>query len=129
MFTIEQITAAHSKVKSGADFPNYIKEIKELGVTHYETIADDSSANFYGINNFKSSMPAKFSKINIAEKCNPDQFKADLKAHQEGKTDYLTFRNDCAKSGIHKWKVDLYKLTCTYYDTNGHEILTENIPQ
>jgi len=28
MFTVEQIKAAHSKVKSGADFPSYIKEIK-----------------------------------------------------------------------------------------------------
>ena len=36
MFTAEQIKAAHSKVKSGADFPGYIKEIKALGVTHYE---------------------------------------------------------------------------------------------
>ena len=34
MFTVEQIKAAHSKVKSGADFPSYIKEIKSLGVTH-----------------------------------------------------------------------------------------------
>lgn len=31
MFTVEQIETAHAKVKSGADFPNYIKEIKELG--------------------------------------------------------------------------------------------------
>ena len=36
MFTVEQIKAAHSKVQSGADFPAYIREIKELGVTHYE---------------------------------------------------------------------------------------------
>lgn len=36
MFTVEQIKAAHSKVKSGADFPAYIQEIKSLGVTHYE---------------------------------------------------------------------------------------------
>ena len=32
MFTAEQIITAHSKVKSGADFPNYIKDIKALGV-------------------------------------------------------------------------------------------------
>ena len=35
MFTIEQITEAHSKVKSGADFPAYIQELKKIGVTHY----------------------------------------------------------------------------------------------
>ena len=32
MFTLEQIKLAHSKVKSGADFPAYIKELKALGV-------------------------------------------------------------------------------------------------
>ncbi|MGB4398918.1 MAG: DUF1398 family protein [Daejeonella sp.] len=36
MFTAEQIKAAHSKVKSGADFPAYIQDIKALGVTGYE---------------------------------------------------------------------------------------------
>ena len=41
MFTVEQIKTAHSKVKSGADFPSYIKEIKSLGVTHYEAYVTD----------------------------------------------------------------------------------------
>lgn len=36
MFTTEQIHAAHSKVKSGADFPNYIRDLKQLGVVYYE---------------------------------------------------------------------------------------------
>lgn len=128
-FTIQQIAEAHAKVKSGADFPNYIREIKHLGVTHYETFANDSRADFYGANNFKASMPAKFSEISINELCNSEQFKADLKAHQQGKTDYITFRNDAAKSGIEKWKVDLTNFTCTYYDKKGNTVLTEQIPQ
>lgn len=37
MFTVEQIEQAHGKVKSGADFPKYIQEIKALGVTSFET--------------------------------------------------------------------------------------------
>lgn len=36
----------------------------------------------------------------MAEKANPEQFKSDLKAHQEGKTDYPTFCEDSAKSGV-----------------------------
>lgn len=32
MFTIENIRAAESKIKTGADFPQFIKEIKEMGV-------------------------------------------------------------------------------------------------
>ena len=33
MFTIQQIKDAHSKVKSGADFPQYMQDIIALGVT------------------------------------------------------------------------------------------------
>ena len=38
MFTVEQIELAHSKVKTGADFPKYIKEIKQMGVIGFETL-------------------------------------------------------------------------------------------
>lgn len=47
MFTVEQIKAAHSKVKSGADFPSYIQEIKALGVTANETYVEDGHFNYY----------------------------------------------------------------------------------
>ena len=30
MFTVEQIDQAHEKVKSGADFPDYNQEIKQM---------------------------------------------------------------------------------------------------
>lgn len=36
-FTITEIEQAHEQVKSGADFPNYIKKINELGVKSFET--------------------------------------------------------------------------------------------
>jgi uncharacterized protein YbcV (DUF1398 family) len=58
-----------------------------------------------------------------------DQFRLDLKAHQQGKTDYATFCNDCAKSGVEKWTVRMDQMTCTYYDKAGNELLVEAIPQ
>lgn len=48
MFTVAEIKAAHSKVKSGADFPAYIQDIKRLGVTYYETFVTDGHTDFYG---------------------------------------------------------------------------------
>lgn len=129
MFTIEQVKQAHSKVKSGADFPAYIKDIKQLGVINYETFVSDGHTNYYGIDDYKATTPAKYDELSIAETNNPEQFRADLKAHQQGKTDYPGFCNDCAKSGIEKWIVDTIKMTCTYYDESGNDILIENIPQ
>lgn len=129
MFTVEQIRQAHSKVKSGADFPAYIQEIKALGVTFYETYVEDGHTDYYGANEYKTTAPAKYEKLLIAEAVHPEEFKKELKEHQQGKTDFLTFINACARMGIEKWAVCMDKMTCTYFDASGNEILVELIPQ
>jgi uncharacterized protein YbcV (DUF1398 family) len=129
MFTIEQIKAAHAKVKSGTDFPNYIKDLLNLGVTFYETYVVDGHTVYFGSDNYNTSTSDVYASLTIADTSNIAAFKADLKAHQEGKTDYMTFCNDCAKSGVEKWAVCMDKMTCTYYDISGNEMLTEVIPQ
>lgn len=129
MFTIEQIKAAHSKVKSGADFPAYIKEIKSMGVTHYEAYVSDGRIDYHGENNYTVTNPAIYQPLVIAENPETEKFKAELLAHQQGKTDYLTFIKMCAETGIEKWEICMEKLTCTYFDKAGNKILEEQIPQ
>jgi uncharacterized protein YbcV (DUF1398 family) len=129
MFTIEQIKAAHNKVKSGADFPAYIQEIKKIGVMRYETFVADGHTDYHGENNYKISSGRRYEPLKIAKESNREMFKADLKAHQQGKTDYPTFCKDCAKSEIEKWSVSMDEMTCSYYDQAGREILIEQIPQ
>lgn len=98
-FTIAQIKEAHSKVRSGADFPKYIKAIKKLGVTHYNSYVADGHIDYFDGNNQQVTVPAKYDKLPIAGESNIEAFKTDLKAHQQGKTDFPTFCKDCAKSG------------------------------
>ena len=129
MFTLEQIKAAHSKVKSGADFPSYIKEIKKLGVTHYEAYVTDGHIDYHGANNYTAKVPEKYEPLTIADVAKVQQFKTELIAHQQGKTDYLTFIKMCAETGIEKWEICMDKMTCTYYDKAGNDILVEQIPQ
>lgn len=129
MFTIEQLKSAHSKVKSGADFPNYVQDLLKLGVTCYETYVADGHTDYFGKQDFKISSEEKYDKLIIADNSNLLQFQADIKAHQQGKTNYPTFCADCAKSGIEKWTVDMVKMTCSYYDKAGNEMLVEIIPQ
>lgn len=129
MFTVEQIKTAHSKVKSGADFPSYIKEIKKLGVTHYEAYVTDGHIDYHGANNYTAKVPEKYEPLIIADVAKVQQFKTELIAHQQGKTDYLTFIKMCAETGIEKWEICMDKMTCTYYDKAGNDILVEQIPQ
>jgi uncharacterized protein YbcV (DUF1398 family) len=129
MFTVEQIKAAHSRVKSGADFPDYIKEIKSLGVTHYEAYVIDGHIDYHGANDYTAKVPAKYDPLVIGDTTKSKEFKDELMAHQQGKTDFLTFIKMCATFGIEKWSICMDKMTCTYYDKAGNEILVEQIPQ
>ena len=129
MFTVEQLKFAHSKVKSGADFPNYIKDIKALGVTHYEAYVSDGHIDYHGADDYTAQVPENYEALSIATVAQLDEFKAQLIAHQQGKTDYLTFIKMCAETGIEKWEIRMDKMTCTYYNKAGNEILVEKIPQ
>lgn len=127
MFTAEQIITAHSKVKSGADFPNYIKDIKALGVTYYEAYVEDGHIEYHGANN-TVKVPEKYASMTVADTADADNFKVGLIDHQQGKTDYLSFIKMCAECGIEKWEISIDTMTCTYFDKLGKVILVEQIP-
>ena len=129
MFTLKQIEEAHSKVKSGADFPRYIQKIKTLGVTEFETWVKDSHTVYYGANGYKIASNPMYENLEIKDSSLPSKFEHFLSIHQRGETDYHTFCKDCAATGIEKWTASLIKMNCTYYDKAGNEILIENIPQ
>lgn len=128
MFTAEQIKAAHSKVKSGADFPAYVREIKALGVTHYEAYVTDGHIAYHGANHHTATVPAKYAPQPVADTMQTDAFKAGLLEHQQGKTDFLTFIALCAATGVEKWEICMDKMTCTYFDKAGNKVLVEQIP-
>ena len=128
MFTVEQIELAHSKIKSGAEFPNYIQEIKEIGVTAFETWVTDSHTRYFGKDGFTTKSNPKYDELAIANHIDKEKFSQYLKIHQKGETDYNTFCKHCAQTGIEKWIVDLEKMTCIYYDKTEKEILVEIVP-
>lgn len=128
MFTIEQIKTAHSKVKSGADFPQYIQDLIALGVEAYSTYVMDGHAEYIGKDGFQIKSDAKYPILIVSEKSDSENFINRLKIHQQGQTDYVTFCNDSANNGVEKWIVDMQKMTCTYYDKSGNIMLEEKIP-
>jgi uncharacterized protein YbcV (DUF1398 family) len=129
MFTLEAINEAHSKVKSGADFPQYINDLKQVWVSNYSTFVNDGNTIYNSTIGDELQTGAKYPDLAVADKSNPEQFLKQLKAHQAGQTDYPTFCNDCAVNGIEKWTVDIKAMTCTYYDKATNEILVEQIPK
>lgn len=127
-FTIDEIEAEHQKVKCGADFPNYIQAIKNLGVSHYKVLVADGNTKYFDLENNFAETGATYDTLKISENLNLEQFKSRLKLHQQGETDYITFCKDCAENGVEGWKMDLNDMTCTYFEKNGNDILVEIIP-
>lgn len=127
MFTIAQIKLAHAKVKSGADFPAYISEIKALGVAGYDNFVSDGANVYFGAGIQVSSDP-KYDSLTISANPSVDALKSALKIHQEGQTDYLTFCRQSADAGVEKWTVDILTMTCSYFDRNGNVMVVEVIP-
>ncbi len=129
MFTIQEIQKAHGKVKSGADFPAYIREIKSMGVTHYEANITDGHIDYHGKDGYTVHIPAKYDAIPVVKESNKEGFVQELRAHQQGKTDFLTFINRCASYGVERWEICMEAMTCTYFDKTGKEMLVEQIPE
>jgi len=128
MFTIEQIKAAHGKMKSGADFPAYIAALATMGINTYQTMVADGTTTYYGSNGHTAAAPPRYAAMPIAPHSNKEQFLQNLKQHQQGHTDFLTFCTQTAAAGVEKWIVDIGAMTCTYYDAAGATVYAEPIP-
>jgi uncharacterized protein YbcV (DUF1398 family) len=128
MFTINQIKEAHTKVKTGADFPKYIQDLSELGTIAYITFVSDGHTQFVGKDSYTLVSEPKYGVLTIAEESKMDEFQSYLKQHQQGQSDYPTFCRQAAESGVEKWISDLVIMTCTYFDKKGNKILIETIP-
>lgn len=128
MFTLNQIKEIHSQVKSGADFPQYIQNLIELGLIRYEHFVSDGHTQFFGKDKFNIQSEVKYAELTISEESDKDKLQHYLKIHQAGQTDYLTFCQHSAETGVEKWTVDMVEMTCTYYDKQGYKMLVEVIP-
>lgn len=127
MFSLQEIKIAHDKVRSGTDFPIYIQELIQLGVKGYETIVCDGRVRYYGDATNEASTDKKYEALPIAASANKERFIEYLVMHQDGQTDYYTFCQQAAQSGIASWQIDILEMTCTYRDTNNNPIVIEKI--
>ncbi len=128
MFTIEQIQAANSKVKSGADFPKLARELLEMGVLTNDVYVSDGRAAYFGAENYSLQTSPVHQPLEIADESDAEKFEKYLKIHQQGQTDYPTFLEHSAETGIEKWTLDFAAQTCAYLDKKGKTVLVEKIP-
>ncbi len=127
MFSKEQIEAAHGKVKSGADFPAYVNEIRSLGVKSHEVSLREGTWMFKGLDSRTVSF-VNGPVVPVSERVSVEAFKRSLTNHQRGETDYLTFCQQAGKAGVDRWISDFLNMAVTYYDAAGNVVAVEPIP-
>ena len=129
MFTAEQIKEAHAKVKSGADYPRYVQNLKNLGVAHYDYMVENGQNVYYATDGTPvKTVPAQTSSRVVSSSSSPEELKRILLIHQQRQTDYPTFCQQAAEVGVERWTSDLEKMVCSYYDKKGTELYAEPIP-
>lgn len=128
MFQLININTAHSKVKSGTDFPNYIQDLIKLGIKKYETFVIDGHISYFGEDDYQIKSGCKYPRLNVANISDKERFKHYLKNHQRGQTNYPAFCKDAAETGVEKWIVGMSLMACTYYDKSNSIMLEEKIP-
>jgi uncharacterized protein YbcV (DUF1398 family) len=128
MFSLHQIKEASGKVKTGADFPEYVQDLVKTGVTEYVTFVRDGHTVFFGEEDFSIQSEEMYDPILVMNEPNKEKFMVCLKDHQKGLTDFKTFCRQAAETGVDRWDADLNEMTCTYYSKTGEKILVEEIP-
>ncbi|RZK14190.1 MAG: DUF1398 domain-containing protein [Flavobacterium sp.] len=129
MFSIEEIKASESKIQTGADFPQFIKDIKEMGVIRNDVyVSNGLSVYFDSDDHSVQASPEEYPDLVINDESSADKLQHALQVHQKGETDYFTFCKQAADAGVEKWVIDLNEMTCTYLDTEQKELVKEEIP-
>ncbi|RZL57775.1 DUF1398 domain-containing protein [Pedobacter aquatilis] len=129
MFSIEEIKAAESKIKTGADFPQFIKEIKALGVVRNDVYVANGLSVYFNSDDYSvQASPDEYPELVINSESSAEKLEHALKIHQRGETDYFTFCKQAADAGVEKWVIDLNSMTCSYLDTKQTELVKEEIP-
>ncbi len=127
-FTLQQIADTHAKVKSGADFPKYVQDLKALGMTAYIINVSNGKTKYFDNDGATLESEEKYDALDVNPILNEAIFAERLKLHQQGGTDYATFSKDCAKNGVAGWSLDFDAMTCTYFDLENNNFLMETIP-
>jgi len=127
MFTLEQINDLHARLGSARTFPEYVRALKVLGVERYDSYLTDGHSEYFGQGGYSVASPAVHEVLSIAETGQREMFLQHLRRHERNETTYLEMSRGLAQSGIEKWTVDTGRMTMTFYDEAGIEMLVERV--
>ncbi len=127
MFTIDQINDVHARLGSAKRFPEYVRALRALGVELSDSFLADGHSEYFGQGGHRIVSPPVHEVLPVAETGQREAFLQHLGRHERRETTYLEMSRGLAQSGIEKWTVDTGRMTMTFYDKAGREMLVEHI--
>jgi uncharacterized protein YbcV (DUF1398 family) len=126
MFTLNKINDIHDRLGSAKTLPEYVRALKTLGVERYDSYLADGHSEYFGQGGHVVSPPVH-EVLAVAETGHREELLQHLGRHERRETSYLEMSRGLAQSGIEKWTVDTGRMTMTFYDKAGTEMLVEQI--
>jgi len=127
MFTIEQINDIHDRLGSARTFREYVLALKGVGVERYDSYLADGHSEYFWQSGYRVVSPPVHELLLVAETGQRETFLEHLRRHERRETTYLEMSRGLAQSGIEKWTVDTGRMTMTFCDKAGREMLVEQI--
>jgi uncharacterized protein YbcV (DUF1398 family) len=87
----------------------------------------DGHSEYLGQGGHRVVSPPVDEVLPVAENSQPEMFLRHLSRHERRETTYLEMSSGLAQSGIEKWTVDTGRMTMTFHDKTGSEMLVEQV--
>lgn len=126
MFNVEQINELHARLGSAGTLPAYVRALKDLGV-ELRLLPGRRPFGILRPGRPKVVAPPVNEVLPVAETGQRETFLEHLRRHERRQTTYPGMSKGLAPSGIEKWIVDTGRMTITFYDKTGAEMLVEQI--
>jgi uncharacterized protein YbcV (DUF1398 family) len=127
MFTLEQIHELHDRLGNRETLHLYLQALNALGVEKFDSFITDGHSEFFGKDGQKVVSPPAHETLTVASTGHRENFMEHLDRHLQGNTSYLEMSKGLAESGVAKWTFDTIRMTVTYYDRAGNEMLAEEV--
>ena len=126
MFTLQKIYDAFDKVESDKDFASFFKDLKKLGIAHYDNFVDDGHTEYYDNKGNCVKSDPRYDTLTIGQE-NPMLLEQAIEQQHKGEMDFSTFCRAAAKSGVCKWITDLENMNVKYINDAGESMFTEPV--
>jgi uncharacterized protein YbcV (DUF1398 family) len=126
VFAIDQINDLHERLGSAKTLAEYVRALKALGVERCDSNLADGHSEYFGQGGHCVVSPPEHDVLAVAETGQRETFLQHLRRHERRETTYLEMSRGLAQS-VEKWTVDANRMTMTFYDKTGREILVEQI--